>query len=184
MSKTLQKSGLKNKILITEKEIQAKAKEIGKIITKEYKGESIVLICTLKGAVMWLSDLMRRIDLDTEVDFITVSSYGDSMTTTGKLEIVQDFRNDIRGKNVLIVEDIVDTGITLYNLKNYLMEQEPKSIKVCALLDKKDRRRIDVEADYVAFEVEDLFLIGYGLDFDQKYRNLPYITYIEEVSKE
>ncbi len=184
MSVSLRKAGLKSQILITEKEIQNKAKELGKQITKDYNGESVVLIGTLKGAIMWLSDLMRRIDLDTEVDFVTVSSYGDSTVSSGELQIIQDLRNDIRGKNILIVEDIIDTGITLSNLKRYLWEREPKSIKVCTLLDKKERRRIDIEADYTAFEVEDLFLVGYGLDFDQKYRNLPYITYIEEVSKE
>lgn len=166
-------------ILYTEKDIQKRAKELGKQITKDYEGEELILLGTLKGAVMWMSELMKYIELDTRVDFVSASSYGSSTTSKGVVKITKDIDMDIYNKNVLIIEDIVDTGYTLRYLKEYLADRNPKSVKICTMLDKPSRRKEKLTADYIGFEVEDLFIIGYGLDFDQKYRNLPYISYLE-----
>ncbi|MDY2960240.1 MAG: hypoxanthine phosphoribosyltransferase [Hornefia sp.] len=167
------------KILYTDKELQKRAKELGKQISKDYEGEELVLLGTLKGAVVWMSELMKNISLDVKIDFVAASSYGSSTTSSGVVKIKKDIGMDIYNKHVLIVEDIVDTGTTLKYLKGYLEDRNPKSVKVCTMLDKPSRRKNDLTADYVGFEVEDLFVIGYGLDYDQKYRNLPYISYLE-----
>jgi len=167
------------KILYSEKDIQKRARELGKQITREYAGEELILLGTLKGAVMWMTDLMKNIDLDTRIDFVSASSYGSSTTSSGVVKITKDVSMDIYNKNVLIIEDIVDTGTTLKFLKNYLADRNPKSVKICTMLDKPSRRKEKLVADYIGFEVEDLFIVGYGLDYDQKYRNLPYISYLE-----
>jgi len=167
------------KILYSEKDIQKRARELGKQITREYAGEELILLGTLKGAVMWMTDLMKNIDLDTRIDFVSASSYGSSTTSSGVVKITKDVSMDIYNKNVLIIEDIVDTGTTLKFLKNYLADRNPKSVKICTMLDKPSRRNEKLVADYIGFEVEDLFIVGYGLDYDQKYRNLPYISYLE-----
>jgi hypoxanthine phosphoribosyltransferase len=167
------------KILYSEKDIQKRARELGKQITKDYAGEELILLGTLKGAVMWMTDLMKNIDLDTRIDFVSASSYGSSTTSSGVVKITKDVSMDIYNKNVLIIEDIVDTGTTLKFLKNYLADRNPKSVKICTMLDKPSRRKEKLVADYIGFEVEDLFIVGYGLDYDQKYRNLPYISYLE-----
>ena len=153
-------------VLFTQKEITKRAKEIGEQINKDYKGEEVVLIGTLKGAIMWMADIMKEIKLDTKIDFVVV-------------KITKDIGMNLFDKNIIIIEDIVDTGTTLKYLKEYISARNPKTIKICTLLDKPARRKADVEADYVGFEVEDLFVVGYGLDYDQKYRNLPYISYLE-----
>jgi hypoxanthine phosphoribosyltransferase len=167
------------KILYSEKDIQKRARELGKQITRDYAGEELILLGTLKGAVMWMTDLMKNIDLDTRIDFVSASSYGSSTTSSGVVKITKDVSMDIYNKNVLIIEDIVDTGTTLKFLKNYLADRNPKSVKICTMLDKPSRRKEKLVADYIGFEVEDLFIVGYGLDYDQKYRNLPYISYLE-----
>lgn len=167
------------KILYTDKEIQKKAKELGKQITKDYRGEELILLGTLKGAILWMSELMKNIALDVKIDFISASSYGSGTTSSGIVKIKKDISMDIYNKHVLIVEDIVDTGTTLKFLKDYLEDRNPKSVKVCTMLDKPSRRKNDIVAEYTGFSVEDLFVIGYGLDYDQKYRNLPYISYLE-----
>lgn len=167
------------KILYSEKDIQKRAKEIGRQISKEFQGEEVILLGTLKGAVMWMAELMKYITCDTEIDFISASSYGSAMSSTGIVKIKKDIELDIYNKNVIIVEDIVDTGYTLEFLKNYLADRNPKCVKVCTMLDKPSRRKNQLKADYIAYEVEDLFVIGYGLDYAQKYRNLPYISYLE-----
>ncbi len=167
------------KILITEKEIVKRAKELGRQITRDYQGEELVILGTLKGAIMWMADLMKNIDLDTRIDFVSASSYGSSTTSSGVVKITKDISMDIYNKNILIVEDIVDTGTTLKYLKAYLADRNPKSIRICTMLDKPSRRKVDLQADYIGFQVEDLFIVGYGLDYDQKYRNLPYISYLE-----
>ncbi len=167
------------KILFTEEQILKRANELGAQITEDYKGEKLILIGTLKGAIVWMADIMKRIDLDTEIDFIVASSYGKETTTSGIVKISKDVELDLDGKHVLIVEDIVDSGVTLQRLIEYFNERKAKSVKVCALLDKPSRRITDVKPHYTGFEVEDLFVIGYGLDYDQKYRNLPYISYLE-----
>lgn len=176
---TTTKSDVKGTVLLTQEQIWERAVEIGAQITEDFKGEEVILLCTLKGAVMWMGDLMKTISLDTEIDFIQASSYGSGTVSSGKINIKKDIELDIEGKNVLIIEDIIDTGNTLKHLKDYLLAKNPKCVKICTLLDKPSRRVADVSGDYIGFEVEDLFVIGYGLDFDQKYRNLPYISYLE-----
>ena len=167
------------KVLISREDIEAKAAEIGAQIVKDYEGEPVYLICTLRGAIMWMSELMKNINCDAEIDFIQASSYGSSQTSSGVVKIKKDLEGEIYNKNVIIVEDIIDTGNTLKLLKEYLQDRNPKRIKICTLLDKPSRREADVKGDYVGFEIENLFVVGFGLDFAQKYRNLPYVGYIE-----
>ncbi len=174
------KAEVKGKILLTQEQILDKAAELGRQISSDYEGEPLVLVGTLKGAVMWMADLMKQITLDTEIDFISASSYGSGTVSSGCVKIKKDIDIDIRDKHVLIIEDIIDTGNTLKYLKDYFLSKDPKSVKICTMLDKPSRRAADVRADYIGFTVEDLFIIGYGLDFDQKYRNLPYISYLED----
>jgi len=166
-------------VMIGEAEILKRAEELGKLISLEFAGEELILVGILKGAVIWLSDIIRRIDADVRMDFMAVESYGASTKSTGVVKIVKDLDGPIEGKNVIIVEDIVDSGITLNYLKNYLLGRGPKSLKICTLLDKPAGRLADIEVDYVGFTVEDKFIVGYGLDYDQKYRNIPYITSLE-----
>lgn len=167
-------------IMITEEQIQQRAKEIGQQLTEDYKGQQIVLVCILRGAVLWMGDIMKNTDLDMIIDFMSASSYGASTESAGVVKINKDLDTDIEGKHVIIVEDIVDSGNTLSRLKEYLKSKNAKSVRICTLLDKPARRQADVQADYIGFEVEDKFIIGYGLDFDQKYRNLPYISFLNE----
>lgn len=173
------------KVMITEEQIRAKAAEIGKQISEEYAGQELVLIGILKGAVMWMVDLMKCIDNpNCTIDFMSCSSYGSSTKTSGVVKINKDLDSDIEGKHVIIVEDIVDSGITLNYLKGYLANRKPASVKICALLDKPCGRKTDLVADYYGFEVGDQFIIGYGLDYAQKYRQLPYISYLAEDDQE
>lgn len=167
-------------IMITQEEITKRAAEIGHKITEDYQGESVILIGILRGAVPWMADIMKAIDLDVEIDFMACSSYGAATKSSGVVKINKDLDLDIEGENVIIVEDIVDSGITLNYLKGYLENRKPKSISICALLDKPAGRRADIQADYIGFTVEDKFIVGYGLDFNQKYRQLPYISCLEE----
>mgnify|MGYP000761343765 CR=1 FL=1 len=167
------------KVLFTREQIEERAREIGEQIARDYEGEEIYLIGTLRGAVVWMADMMKSIPNDMEIDFIMASSYGSGTTSSGSVKIKKDLEGDITGKNVIIVEDIVDTGITLKALKEHLSQRQPKSIKICTLLDKPSRRIADVKADYTGFSIDNLFVVGYGLDYDQKYRNLPYVSYIE-----
>ncbi len=162
-------------ILFTEAEIKAKVKEIGEQITKDFAGKNVVLVGVLKGAFVFLSDLVRCIDLDCSVDFLTASSYGKGAVTSGKVTIAKDVGGSLEGKDVIVVEDILDSGVTMTFLKKYLAERNPESISVCTLLDKPDRRITDVKADYFGFISPNEFLVGYGLDYAEKYRNLPYI---------
>lgn len=167
-------------IMITQEEIIKRAKEIGRQITKDYQGQRVVLIGILRGAVPWMADIMKTIDLDVEIDFMACSSYGAATKSSGVVKINKDLDLDIEDENVIIVEDIVDSGITLNYLKGYLENRKPKSIAICSLLDKPAGRRADIKADYTGFTVEDKFIVGYGLDFNQKYRQLPYISCLEE----
>ncbi|MBQ7246440.1 MAG: hypoxanthine phosphoribosyltransferase [Firmicutes bacterium] len=170
---------IKGKILFTEEQIRNRAKELAEEIARDYEGEEVILLCTLKGSVLWMADLMKEIPLDVKIDFVSANSYGSSTCTSGVVTITKDVDMDLFNKNVIIVEDIVDTGTTLKHLKEYLKERNPKDVKICTMLDKPARRVIDLEPDYIGFTVDDLFIIGYGLDYDQKYRNLPYISYLE-----
>lgn len=166
-------------IMITQDEIQAKAREIGKQIEKDFAGEEVVLVGILRGAVLWMADVMKNVDLDMTIDFMACSSYGAATKSSGVVKINKDLDTDLNGKNVIIVEDIVDSGVTLNYLRGYLKSRGAKAIKICTLLDKPEGRRVDIDADYVGFEVDDRFIVGYGLDFDQKYRNLPYISWLK-----
>lgn len=167
------------KILFTKEDIEKRAKELGKQITSDYKGEEVIVIGTLKGSIMWMAELLKNIDLDTQIDFTVASSYGSNTTSSGMVKIKLEPDTNMYNKNILIVEDIVDTGKTLTFLIQKMKERHPKSIKVCTMLDKPSRRINDYRADYIGYEVDDLFVIGFGLDFDQKYRNLPYISYLD-----
>ena len=168
-----------SEILISEQQIADRVKEMGAQITKDYNGEPLFLIGILKGSVPFMADLMRRIDLDVEMDFMSVSSYGGATKTSGVVKILKDLDADIRGRNVLIVEDIIDSGLTLAYLKEYLSGRGPKSIKIATFLDKPTGRKADIQVDYSGFTVGDQFIVGYGLDVDQKYRNLPFISWIK-----
>ena len=166
-------------VLITEEQIREKAKEIGAQITKDYAGKEIILIGILRGAVPWMAEVMKRIELDMVIDFMAVSSYGAATKSSGVVKINKDLDVNIDGRDIIIVEDIVDSGVTLSYLEGYLQSRGAASIKLCSLLDKPEGRRVDIKADYVGFTVDDRFIVGYGLDYDQRYRNLPYITRLE-----
>ncbi len=162
------------KVLVTKEEISLKVKELGQKITADYAGKEPVLICILKGAVVFFSDLMREIDLPVTADFMAISSYGSATKTSGVVRVLKDLDHDILGKDVILVEDIVDTGITLSYLRSMLLHRGAASIRIAALLDKAARRTVkDLQVDYVCFDIPDAFVVGYGLDFDQRYRNLP-----------
>ena len=168
------------KVLIDEEKLNNRIKEIAKQISEDYKNEEIVLVCILKGAVYFVADLSRLItDSNVILDFMKVSSYGDLTETTGKVELKLDLNTNIEDKNVIIIEDIIDSGYTLNYLYDYLKSKNPKTLKLCALLDKKERREKEIKVDYTGFEIENKFVVGYGLDYADKYRNLPYIGYIE-----
>ena len=167
-------------VLITEEQIHARAKEIGKESERDYAGKEIILVGILRGAVLWMADVMKNTNLDMTIDFMAVSSYGSGKKTSGIVKINKDLDTDIEGKNVIIVEDIVDSGYTLNYLKGYFESREAKTVKICTLLDKPEGRKVDIDVDYIGFTVDDRFIIGYGLDYDQKYRNLPYISFLED----
>lgn len=166
---------LLKKILISEEQLKKRIKELGEQIAADYKGKDLVVIGILKGAILFLSDLIKEIDLPLVIDFMAVSSYGSSTSSSGVVRILKDLDEDIEGKDVLIIEDIVDTGLTLNYLLGNLQARKPNSIKICCCLDKPSRRTAPVKVDYVGFEIEDEFVVGYGLDYAEKYRNLPYI---------
>lgn len=167
-------------VMISKEELKKRIEELGSQISKDYKGESVIAICVLKGAVLFMSDLIRELNVETKIDFMAVTSYGASTKSTGVVRILKDLDSNIEGENVIIVEDIIDSGLTLKYLKDYLLARNPKSLKICTLLDKPERRIADVAADYIGFTIENKFIVGYGLDYNQKYRNLPYISYLEE----
>lgn len=168
------------KVLIGEEALREKIAELGKALTLEYKDKFPLVICVLKGAVLFMSDLVQKIEAPLEMDFMAVSSYGDSTKTSGQVRIVKDLEKSVDGRDVLIVEDIVDSGLTLAYLIKLLQERNAKSIKVCSLLEKPERHIADVKIDYVGFVVPDEFVVGYGLDYAEKYRNLPYIGVLKE----
>ena len=164
------------KVLLTEEELQAKVRELGAQITRDYQGKRLLLVSVLKGSVVFMADLMRAIDTYCRIDFMNVSSYGSGTKTTGTVKIIKDLDIDIAGYDLLIVEDILDSGKTLSYIKNILMERNPNSIRICTLLDKPERRQApDIQADYKGFVVPDEFVVGYGLDYAETYRNLPYL---------
>ena len=162
------------RILVTREEIADAVARVGKQITQDYRdGEPPIVVGILKGAIVFYSDLIREIDLPLQTDFMAVSSYGSSTKTSGVVRMVKDLDRDITGRKVLVVEDIVDTGVTLNYLKGVLLGRHASEVKICTLLDKPARRRVDLKADYWCFHIPDEFVVGYGLDYDERYRNLP-----------
>lgn len=166
-------------VLIEEEDIDRRIRELGAEITGDYEGEEICLIPILKGASFFGCELAKRIDVPVFLDFMSLSSYGSGTVSSGEVQIKKDVDTDVEGKNVLLVEDIIDTGNTFHFLSDLFFARKAKSVKLCALLDKPDRRKVDVKMDYVGFTIPDKFVVGYGLDYDQKYRNLPYIGVVE-----
>ena len=168
------------KVLLTEEEVNKRISEVAEEINKDYEGEDIHLICILKGGAMFMCELAKRLSGQVSFAFMDVSSYGSGTESTGIIKILKDLDEDISGKNVIIVEDIIDTGRTLHNLSNLLMSRGPKSIRICTMLDKPSRRvQKEVKVDYRCFEIPNKFVVGYGLDYDQRYRNLPFIGVVE-----
>lgn len=166
-------------VMISEEKINARIKELGEEISKAYEGTTLHLICVLKGGVFFTTELAKHISVPVSFDFMSVSSYGDEAVSSGRIKIIKDLDDSVEGKDVLIVEDIIDSGRTLAHLMELIKNRKPKSLKLCTLLDKPDRRVTDVKVDYTGFEIPDAFVVGYGLDYAQKYRNLPYIGIVE-----
>ena len=164
------------KILFSGEEIQRRTEELGAQITQDYHGKSPILIGVLNGCYVFLADLARCIDLDCEIRFISASSYGLSAVTSGEVKINMDFGFEVTGRDVLIVEDILDSGVTLTALRKAIMERSPASLRICVILDKPARRKVQINADYLGFECPDEFVVGYGLDYAERYRNLPFIA--------
>ena len=169
----------KIKVLISEEEVDARIRELGEKISKEYEGKQIHLICVLKGGVFFMCELAKRITVPVSMDFMCVGSYGDGTKSSGVVRLAKDLDESFENKEVLIVEDIIDSGNTLYYLMDVLRQRKPASLRLCTLLDKPDRRVKDVHVDWTGFEIPDEFVVGYGLDYAQKYRNLPYIGVVE-----
>lgn len=167
------------KTLIEEKDLKKRVKELAERISKDYAGEEVTLICILSGASIFFADLVRELDLTVKFEFMSVSSYGSGTVSSGEVKILKDVNHPIVGKNVIIVEDIIDSGCTLSFLKRVLEQRQPKSIRVCTILDKPSRRKLEFKGDYVGFEIPDEFVVGYGLDFDGRYRNLKDVCVLE-----
>ena len=168
------------KVLYSADDILSRVKEIGQQISKDYAGKEIILVCILKGSYVFTADLAREINVPCSIEFMQVSSYGDGTESSGSLRIIKDINVPIDGKHLIIIEDIIDTGTTMNNLKKMLLTRNPASLKLCAFLDKPSRRKVEIEGDYIGFKVEDNFLVGYGLDHAQKYRNLPFVAILNE----
>ncbi len=167
-------------ILLEQDKIQAKIKQLGEQLSSDYQGKNPLFICVLKGAVIFLADLIRSMSIPIEIDFIAVSSYGHSTTSSGVVRILKDLEKSIEGRHVVIVEDIIDTGLTLKYLAENLGSRKPASVKIVALLDKPDRRKVEIQADYCGFKIPDRFVVGFGLDFNEKYRQLPDVRILSE----
>lgn len=161
--------------LCSEQEIQIRLKELGKEISTEYEGKKLLVVSLLRGSFIFAADLVRNISIPCKIEFMTTSSYGHAQESSGTVEVVHDIATDLEGYDVLIVDDIIDSGITMKFVKEYLGNKRPSSVKVCVLLDKPQRRQTEMEADYVGFEIEDKFVVGYGLNYGDYYRNIPYV---------
>lgn len=169
------------KVLVSEEEVDKRTRELGEQISKDYAGKQLHLICVLKGGVFFMCELAKRITVPVSMDFMSVSSYGDDTKSSGVVKIVKDLDESLEGKDVMIIEDIIDSGRTLSYLMEVLKARKPNSLRLCTLLDKPDRRVKEVKVDYTGFAIPDEFVVGYGLDYAQKYRNLPYIGVVEGV---
>lgn len=165
----------KLEVLIGRNEIRSRIEKLGEEISRDYEGKEIIVVSLLRGSFVFTSDLVREITVPVAVDFMTTSSYGHGEKTSGYVKIINDIRFDIKGRDVLVVDDIVDSGNTMQRVVEFLKGRQPKSIKTCVMLDKPSRREVDIDPDYVGFTIEDLFVLGYGLDYEDFYRNLPYI---------
>ncbi|WP_027363299.1 hypoxanthine phosphoribosyltransferase [Desulfotruncus alcoholivorax] len=168
------------RVLISDEKIKQKVSELGSVISRDYAGKNLLVVGILKGAMVFMSDLIRSLSVDVQIDFMAVSSYGASSKSTGVVRILKDLDQTIEGKHVLIVEDIVDTGLTLNYLQEILKARGPASVRICTLLDKPSRREVDVAIDYNGFSIPDEFVVGYGLDYNEKYRNLPEIYILKQ----
>ena len=167
------------RVLLTEKEVNARIQALGEEISRDYAGKSVHLVCVLKGGSFFMCELAKRITLPVSIDFMSVSSYGKDTKSSGVVKIIKDLDESLKDKEVIIVEDIIDSGRTLSYLMELLSQRGPKSLSLCTLLDKPSRRVVDVEVNYTGFDIPDEFVVGYGLDYNQKYRNLPYIGVVE-----
>ncbi len=167
------------KVLLSEKEVDARIQAIGDEISKDYAGKQVHLVCVLKGGSFFMCELAKRITVPVSLDFMSVSSYGSDTKSSGVVKIIKDLDESIKGRHVIVVEDIVDSGRTLNYLLEMLKDRKPESLRLCTLLDKPDRRVVDVQVDYTGFQIPDKFVVGYGLDYNQKYRNLPFIGVVE-----
>ena len=163
------------RILLSEDQIRARIQELGQQLTADYREKNPIFVGILKGVVVFFADMIRAIPIDCQIDFMAVSSYGGGTESSGKIQVKKDLSADIEDRHVVILEDILDTGLTLRHTVDYLMTKHPASLKICTLLAKPDRRKAEIQADYIGFTVPNLFVVGYGLDFDERYRNLPYI---------
>lgn len=172
--------GIIKEVLLTEEQIMTRVKELGKQITEDYKGKNLMLVGILKGAVIFMAELAKNIDMPVLMDFMAVSSYGKSSTSTGVVRIIKDLDCSIEDKDILIVEDIIDTGLTLSYLTDNLKKRRAKSVRIVTLLDKPDRRKAKVPVDYIGFQIPDEFVVGFGLDYAEQYRNLPYVAALKE----
>ncbi len=171
--------GERIKVLLSEEMVDARIQAIGEQISKDYEGKQVHLVCVLKGGSFFMCELAKRISVPVSLDFMSVSSYGSDTKSSGVVKIVKDLDESLKDKDVIVVEDIVDSGRTLSYLLDMLRDRGPKSLRLCTLLDKPERRVVDVKVDYTGFAIPDEFVVGYGLDYDQKYRNLPYIGVVE-----
>ncbi|NLL57507.1 MAG: hypoxanthine phosphoribosyltransferase [Firmicutes bacterium] len=173
----------KTRVLLTQEEIREKVKQLAEAVSRDYKDKKPLLVCVLNGAVVFLADFMRFLSIPVEIDFMAVSSYGHSTTSSGVVRILKDLDSSIEHKDVIILEDIIDSGLTLSYLRENLLSRNPRSIKIVTLLDKPERRVTDIEPDYCGFRIPDEFVVGYGLDYNEKYRNLPDICILLEFAK-
>lgn len=170
----------KIRVMLSEEQVDLRIRELAEQISKDFEGKTVHLICILKGSVFFSCELAKRITVPVTIDFMSVSSYGDDTVSSGRVKIVKDLDESLQGKNVLIVEDIIDSGRTLSFLIDLLSSRGPESLAICTLLDKPERREVSVDVNYVGFEIPDEFVVGYGLDYAQKYRNLPYVGVVEK----
>lgn len=166
---------MREEVLFTREDISKRVRELGEEITRDYDGKEILVVSLLKGAFVFTADLVREINLPVEIDFLTTSSYGHGQESSGNVKFITDLTVEVKGKDVLIVDDIMDSGITMNEVKEYILSKNPNSVKVCTMLDKPSRRTVELTPDYVGYEIPDVFIVGYGLNYEQYYRNTPYI---------
>lgn len=165
----------REKVLFSREEINKRVRELGEEISEIYRDKDLVVVSLLRGSFIFCADLVRELDIPVEIDFITTASYGHEEVSSGRVEIVHDLRSELKGKDILIVDDIMDSGNTIRKVRDHLLDKEPNSVNICVMLDKPDRRQVELEPDYVGFSIPDVFIVGYGLNYGDFYRNIPYI---------